>query len=116
MTRILQVHIGETFADAKRRILDAVARAEAGPFEPEEHLNFETWETLTSLMTSKRFALLRQLHARPEASVASLARTLSRDYKRVHEDVEALENAGLIQRGEQGLHTGYDEIRARIAL
>jgi predicted transcriptional regulator len=45
-----------------------------------------------------------------------LARTLSHHYKRVHEDVEALENAGLIQRGAQGLHTGYDEIRARIAL
>lgn len=112
----LQVHVGETFADMNRRILDAVARAETGPIEPEEHLNFSSWETLLSLMSAKRFELLRQLHARPEASVASLARTLSRDYKRVHEDVEALENAGLIQRGEQGLHTGYDEIRARIAL
>jgi hypothetical protein len=62
----------------------------------------------------QRSALLN--HARPEASVAFLARTLNRDYKRVHEDVEALESAGLIQRGAQGLHTGYDEIRARIAL
>jgi predicted transcriptional regulator len=52
----------------------------------------------------------------PEASVASLARTLSRDYKRVHEDVEVLENAGLIQRGANGLHTDYDEIRAHISL
>ena len=112
----LEIHIGGTFADTKRRVLDAVARAENGPFEAEEHVTFQTWDALVSVMTSKRFELLRQLHARPEASVASLARTLIRDYKRVHEDVEALENAGLIQRGEQGLHTGYDEIRARIAL
>jgi predicted transcriptional regulator len=112
----LEVHVGGTFADTKRRVLAAVAKAEAGPFEAEEHLTFSTWDTLVSVMTTKRFELLRQLHARPEASVASLARTLSRDYKRVHEDVEALENAGLIQRGAQGLHTGYDEIRARIAL
>jgi predicted transcriptional regulator len=112
----LEIHIGGKFADTKRRVLAAVERAESGPFEAEEHLTFQTWETLISVMTTKRFELLRQLHAQPEASVASLARTLARDYKRVHEDVEALENAGLIQRGVQGLHTGYDEIQARIAL
>ena len=112
----LQIHIGEKFADMSRRVLDAVARAEIGPIEPEEHLNFETWETLTSLMTTKRFELLRQLHAQPEASIASLARTLGRDYKRVHQDVEALANAGLIERDSTGLRTGYDEITTRIAL
>lgn len=112
----LEVHVGETFADIKTRVLEAVARAEAGPFEAEEHLNFSSWEALVSVMTTKRFELLRQLHTHPEASVAALARTLSRDYKRVHEDVEALENAGLIQRGAQGLHTGYDEIHTKIAL
>ena len=112
----LEIHIGEKFADMKRRVLEAVEKAENGPFEAEEHVNFETWETLTALMTTKRFELLRQLHAHPEASIASLARTLGRDYKRVHEDVEALTNAGLIERNSSGLRTGYDEITARIAL
>ena len=112
----LEIHIGEKFSDMKRRVLDAVARAESGPIEPEDHVNFDTWETLTSLMTTKRFELLRQLHAHPEASIAALARTLGRDYKRVHEDVEALSNAGLIERDSSGLRTGYDEITARIAL
>ena len=36
----LQIHYGDTLADAKRRILDAVARAENGPFEAEEHVSF----------------------------------------------------------------------------
>ena len=112
----LEIHIGGKFAYTKRRVLAAGERAESGPFESEEHLTFQTWETLLSGMTTKRFELLRQLHARAEASVASLARTLARDYKRVHEDVEALENAGLIQRGAQGLHTGFDEIHTKIAL
>ena len=115
MTKV-EIHVGGTFADTKRRVLEAIANAEAGPFEPQEHVTFSSWDALTSVMTTKRFELLRQLHTHPEASVAALARTLSRDYKRVHEDVEALENAGLIQRGAQGLHTGYDEIHTKIAL
>jgi predicted transcriptional regulator len=112
----LEIHVGGTFADTKRRVLDAVANAEKGPFEPQEHVTFSSWDALVSVMTTKRFELLRQLHKHPEASVASLARTLGRDYKRVHQDVESLENAGLIQRGNNGLRTGYDEIHTKIAL
>jgi predicted transcriptional regulator len=112
----LEIHVGGTFADTKRRVLQAVTKAENEPFEPQEHVTFSSWEALASVMTTKRFELLRRLHKNPEASVASLARTLGRDYKRVHEDVEALENAGLIQRGEHGLHTQYDEIHTSIAL
>jgi predicted transcriptional regulator len=48
--------------------------------------------------------------------VAELARALGRDYKRVHEDIEALAAAGLIERGEAGLRTAYDKIRATIAV
>jgi hypothetical protein len=36
----LQVHYGDTLTDAKRRILDAAARAESGLFEAEEHVSF----------------------------------------------------------------------------
>ena len=67
-------------------------------------------------MTAKRFEMLRHLHRQPEASVAALARSLKRDYKRVHEDVEALSDAGLIDRNGEGLRAGYDEIHTRIAL
>ena len=112
----MSIHVGGAFADTKRRVLDAIASAEAGPFEPQEHLTFQSWEALAAVMTTKRFALLRQLHSSPEASIASLARTLRRDYKRVHEDVEALSATGLIERDAKGLRTGYDEIQTRIAL
>jgi len=67
-------------------------------------------------MTTKRFELLRHLHRSPEASIASLARSLNRDYKRVHEDVEALSQAGLIDRSADGLRADYNEIRTLIAL
>ena len=67
-------------------------------------------------MTPKRFELLRHLHRHPAASVASLARSLERDYKRVFEDVEALTRAGLIERDKQGLRADYDEMWTVIAL
>lgn len=115
MTR-LEVHVGGSFADTKKRVRDAVARAERGEPVGETHITFETWEALAAVMTPRRFALIRHLHRTREASVAALARSLGRDYKRVHEDVEALVAAGLVERSEAGLSAEYDEIRTRIAL
>jgi predicted transcriptional regulator len=112
----LDMHVGGSFADTKRRVLDTVARAERGEVTAETHVTFETWEALAAVMTPKRFDLVRHLHRSPEASVAALARSLGRDYKRVHEDVEALLAAGLVERSEAGLTAEYDEVRTRIAL
>jgi predicted transcriptional regulator len=112
----LQIHVGGTLEDMKRRVADAVERAKRGEAVREDHVNFESWDALASVMTAKRFELLRHLHRSPEASIASLARSLKRDYKRVHEDVEALSAAGLIERTDQGLRAEYAEIRVQIAL
>ena len=112
----LEIHVGGTLDDMKRRVTDAVARARRGEITGEEHVTFESWEALASVMTTKRFEMLRHLHRNPEASVAALARSLKRDYKRVHEDVEALSQAGLIERSSDGLRADYDEIRTQIAL
>jgi predicted transcriptional regulator len=49
-------------------------------------------------------------------NITALARSLKRDYKRVHEEVEALASAGLVERTAEGLRTGYEEIHARITL
>ena len=112
----LDIHVGGTFADTKARVLDAVARAKTGETVCEDHVTFASWEALARVMTTKRFELLRHLHGSPEASIAALARSLGRDYKRVHEDVEVLSAAGLIARGEGGLRADYDEIRTQVAL
>ncbi len=116
MTTRLDIHVGGGFADSKRRILAAVERAQAGEAAGEEHVTFASWEALAAVMTTKRFALLRHLHRQPERSIAALARALGRDYKRVHEDVEVLVDAGLVDRDATGLRAGYDEIRTSIAL
>lgn len=112
----LDIHVGGGFEDTKRRVLDAIARDRAGEDVREDHITFASWEALASVMTARRFELLRHLHRQPEATVAALARSLKRDYKRVHEDVEALSEAGLIERSIDGLRADYDEIRTRIAL
>lgn len=112
----LEVHVGGSFADTKRRVLDAVAAAQLGPVESQTHITFESWAALANVMTPKRFEILRRVHQQPAASVAALARDLGRDYKRVHEDVEALVAAGLLDREQGEVRANYDEIRAVIAL
>ncbi len=46
------------------------------------------------------------------------AQALGRDCRRVHEDVEALEAAGLLDRDENGLRADYDafDVSMRVAL
>lgn len=114
--RKLDIHVCETFADTKRRALAAVARAKAGETVRENHLSFASWEALAAVMTPKRLELLRLVHREPQASIAALTRALGRDYKRVHDDVEALVAAGLLSRVGNGLRADYDEIQAAIAL
>ena len=79
-------------------------------------LRSRSWELLARTLTPKRLALLRHIHRHPATSVAALARMVGRDYKRVHEDVELLTAAGLLERSEGQIRADYDEIRAAIAL
>jgi predicted transcriptional regulator len=61
-------------------------------------LAFESWEGLSSVLTGERYRLLRHVHEHPTASISALARSLKRQYRRVHADVAALERAGLLER------------------
>lgn len=113
----LKIHAGDSLDDIGTRVLAAVTRAEAGEDVSEDHLTFDRIETLARLLTPKRLELLRYLHKHPSASARALAQQLGRDYRRVHEDVEALAAAGLIDRDDRGtsLSAPYDGIEARIA-
>lgn len=113
----IDLHVGYDPAASKARILDAIRRAEAGLVEPESHVTFESWDGLSRALSGKRLELLRHVRQNAAASVAELARSLGRDYKRVHEDVEILVRAGLLDRTGTGcVHTTYDEIRTVISL
>jgi predicted transcriptional regulator len=116
VTREVEFHVEESAEASARRFIDAWHRAERGQAVDERHFSFESWEGMAKVLTPKRLALLRHLRRHPAASVAALARGLGRDYKRVHEDVEALVEAGLVERDEAGLRAEYDEIGVTIAV
>ena len=111
----LDLHVGYNRQVVEDRVLAAIQKAEAGEQVGRSHVTFESWEGMTKTLTPKRLEVLRHLHAHPAASIADLARRLGRDYKRVHEDVEILSAAGLVERTDVGgLRARYDEIRASI--
>ena len=114
MARELQVHFGGTLEEFGDRFVDAWHRAERGELTPETaecHLTFENYATFASIMTPKRLDLLRHVHREPPRSIRALAMALGRDYRRVHDDVEALTAAGLLERGPDGLRAEYDTLR-----
>jgi predicted transcriptional regulator len=55
-------------------------------------------------------------YGHPAPSVLALAKSLGRQYRRVHEDVEALASAGLVDKGEGGLSATYDVLRTDMVL
>ena len=67
------------------------------------HLSFTTLDQFLSVLTPKRWALLRKLRGMGPTSIRALAGALARDYKAVHTDVTALLNADLIARDDKGL-------------
>lgn len=111
------IYVGGTLGDAAKRVSSAWKRAQrGGPVKPEDNVTFVSWTALAAVMTDKRHELLRHLHQHPAPSVRALARELRRDYRRVHDDVSALEAVGLVERDADGLRADYKEIHAVIAL
>jgi predicted transcriptional regulator len=112
----LKVIVGGTIEDDAAAFIDAWRRAERGEDVNERVLSFESWEGLAKVMTGERYRLLRHLHEHPEPSISALARALKRQYRRVHADVTALEDAGLLDRSEGAVRATADRIRADIQL
>lgn len=82
-----------------------------------EHVfTFESPSALFRAVTPKRWELLERLQATGPSSIRALARALERDVKRVHEDVVALIEIGLIEKARGEVHVPYDVIEADFAL
>jgi len=113
------IHIGTEDPDRGfQRFTDAWEHAEQGLItETEVHLNFEDLSMLLSILTPRRLELLKALRQQGPMSVRALSRHLERDYKNVHVDARALENAGLLERTEAGtLQAPWDMIDAHVQL
>lgn len=119
MTRTVQVHIGDTLDAVGERVVQAWRRAERGELtgaNAEIHVGFETWETMVRTLSPKRLELLRHVHRSPARSVRALAQALGRDYRRVHQDVEALETAGLLDHDKSGVRAEFDAFDVRLTV
>ena len=111
-----KVIVGGSLEEDAAAFVDAWHRAERGEDVDETVLAFESWEALASVLTGERYRLLRHVHAHPEPSVSALARSLGRQYRRVHADVAALEDAGLLDRSDGQVRASVDKITAEILL
>ena len=114
--RDLKVIVGGSLADDAAGFIDAWRMAERGETVADHVLAFESWEALSSVMAGERLRLLRHLHAQPEPSVSALARALGRQYRRVHDDVVALEGVGLVARADGTVRVTVDTVTAEVKL
>ncbi len=74
---------------------------------------FSSPAQLFSTITPKRWELIERLQATGPSSIRGLARALGRDVKRVHEDIVALIDWGLVERIENGqVQVPFDVIHA----
>lgn len=114
----VKIHVGDSLEVIGARVKDTVRRDRQGEKVREYHLTFDSFATLAKVLTPRRLELLRYVHKHPAASIRALAQALKRDYRRVHDDVEALTEAGLLERAEEGtgVTAPFDAIETRIAL
>ena len=78
---------------------------------------FESPAALFRVLSPKRWELLERLQSLGPSSLRGLARSLERDVKRVHEDVAALIEVGLIAKTEGGrIHVPFTVIEADFEL
>ena len=78
---------------------------------------FESPAALFRVLSPKRWELLERLQSLGPSSLRGLARSLERDVKRVHEDVAALTEVGLIEKTAHGqIHVPFEVIEADFEL
>lgn len=113
----VEIEVGKDLRSALDEVATAwKAAAKGEAVEPTVKLCFIDWSALCSVLTPKRYELIRHLRKEPAPSIRALARALNRDVKRVHEDVCSLEELGLISRDEETgvIRTDLDEVSSTI--
>ncbi|WP_149539524.1 HVO_A0114 family putative DNA-binding protein [Siccirubricoccus phaeus] len=118
MTGRTRITIGQAgFEEAAAAFLDTWHRAASGEaVAPQRILTFESLEAMASVLTPERMRLLKHVRQHPARSIRALSQELQRDYRRVHGDVVALENAGLLERSAAGLQATADRLTVDVDL
>ena len=93
--------------DAEAAFRESVKRAKLAtksgiPADPLATFTFSSSAQLFSVFTPKRWELIERLQKIGPSSVRGLARALGRDVRRVHDDVMAMIEWGIVERNEAG--------------
>lgn len=115
MATKVQLHVDDLTAMGTR-FVDAWHREQAGEAVDEAHVTFLSFQAMTETLSPRRLELLRFVRQHGAANVRELAASLGRDYKNVHQDVSALESAGLLVREGRRLTAPWSEVQASINL
>lgn len=83
----------------------------------EAHIGFPSLEDLWKTLTLKRWEILKAMTGAGPMAIREIARRVERDVKGVHGDVQALVNAGLLDKTAEGkIVFPYDEVRVDFVL
>jgi predicted transcriptional regulator len=97
--RTLTITVDADWRDALR---NAARTAFAATTYQGETLSFATPSAFFGKLTPRRWDLLHVLQGAGEVPVRELARRAGRDVKRVHEDILALADLGVVERTPRG--------------
>lgn len=116
--KILHVKAGEPVAASLTRARDTMQALRSGKrSEPYFGVGFESMGQMLATFTPRRLDLLATLREHGPTTIAALARTLGRDYKNVHGDINALFEWLAVDRDEQGrVFVPWDEVDIRLPL
>jgi predicted transcriptional regulator len=94
-------------ADSEVALDEAFERAagvmrSGSPADPVAVFTFSSPAQLFSVITPKRWDLIEHLQKIGPSSIRGLARSVEREIKRVHDDVSALSDWGIIERAQDG--------------
>lgn len=106
-----------TFAVSSADDVTRRARAAFRGTKQGSRVSFASPELLFSLMTPKRWELIRAMAGAGPMSIREAARRIERDVKAVHGDVHALLGAGIVQRTDDGrVVFPFDAVRVDFVL
>jgi predicted transcriptional regulator len=80
-------------------------------------ISFTNPEILWSVITPKRWDILRAMTGAGPVAIREIARRVKRDVKSVHGDIHALLKAGVLDRSDEGgIVFPYDEVHVDFVL
>jgi predicted transcriptional regulator len=94
-----------------------MARAMARGRYQGEQLNFEAPADFFGQLSELRWEIVRALQGQGAVGIRELARRVARDVRRVHDDVSALTELGLLERTAKGqVRCPFDDIHVDMHL